>query len=333
MKNNAQIIESKLDLVVSFSRSDADPWSHLPILRHPKVDLQPLRWATNWNPAPRNRYDRWAMAQTVLMCPPTFFDVREVKNPYMGRAIDRVRAQQQWENLRRSLEEAGMKVETIDPVPDLEDMVFAANQVFVGYHDKVGKFIVPSRMLHSSRQKEVPFYVDWFRKRGYTVIELDLAGEYLEGHGDLLWHPDQSKIWAAYGFRSTRGGVEKFAAAMQDLDIPVIALQLVDAHCYHLDTSLCPLNAESALINPDAFSRESLDALRAGWKRIHEISAQEAHQFMGNGIVANGRYITPGLTENLSKILALEGLTPVVVDTSEFEKSGGSAFCMKSFLA
>jgi N-dimethylarginine dimethylaminohydrolase len=273
------------------------------------------------------------MAQTVLMCPPTFFDVREVKNPYMGRAIDRVRAQQQWENLRRSLEDAGMKVETIDPVPDLEDMVFAANQVFVGYHGKVGKFIVPSRMLHSSRQKEVPFYVDWFRKRGYTVIELDLAGDYLEGHGDLLWHPDRSKIWAAYGFRSTRGGVEKFAAAMQDLDIPVIALQLVDAHCYHLDTSLCPLNAESALVNPDAFSRESLDALRAGWKRIHEISAQEAHQFMGNGIVANGRYITPGLTENLSKILALEGLTPVVVDTSEFEKSGGSAFCMKSFLA
>jgi N-dimethylarginine dimethylaminohydrolase len=268
-----------------------------------------------------------------LMCPPTFFDVREVKNPYMGQAIDRVRAQQQWESLRRSLEEAGVKVETIDPVPDLEDMVFAANQVFVGYHDKIGKFIVPSRMLYSSRQKEVPFYVDWFRKRGYAVIDLDLTGEHLEGHGDLLWHPDRSKIWAAYGFRSTRGGVEKFAAAMQDLSISVIPLQLIDAHCYHLDTSLCPLNDEAALVNRSAFSRESLDALRTGWKRIHEISLQEAHQFMGNGIVANGRYITPYLTENLRKILAAEGLTPVVVDTSEFEKSGGSAFCMKAVLA
>ena len=30
--------------------------------------------------------------------------------------------------------------------------------------------------------------------------------------------------------------------------------------------------------------------------------------------------------------LAGEGLTSVLVDTSEFEKSGGSAFCMKTFL-
>jgi N-dimethylarginine dimethylaminohydrolase len=53
---------------------------------------------------------------------------------------------------------------------------------------------------------------------------------------------------------------------------------------------------------------------------------------MGNGIVANGRYITPYLSDDLGKILGAEGLTPVVVDTSEFEKSGGSVFCMKAFL-
>jgi len=53
---------------------------------------------------------------------------------------------------------------------------------------------------------------------------------------------------------------------------------------------------------------------------------------MGNGIVANGKYITPRLTDNLSRILAQEGLEPVVVETSEFEKSGGSLFCMKCVL-
>jgi N-dimethylarginine dimethylaminohydrolase len=50
------------------------------------------------------------MPGTVLMCPPTFFDVREAKNPYMGHPIDRVRALGQWESLRRALEDAGMKV-------------------------------------------------------------------------------------------------------------------------------------------------------------------------------------------------------------------------------
>ena len=53
---------------------------------------------------------------------------------------------------------------------------------------------------------------------------------------------------------------------------------------------------------------------------------------MGNGIVANGRYLTPYITPHLESMLSQEGLTPVVIDTSEFEKSGGSLFCMKTFL-
>jgi N-dimethylarginine dimethylaminohydrolase len=272
------------------------------------------------------------MPKTALMCPPTFFDVREPKNPYMGTPVDRAKAQRQWENLVRSLQDSGLKVEVIKAVKDLDDMVFAANQAFVGQHNQIGNFVVPSHMRYASRHKEVKFFVDWFRQRNYKIIDLDLDGEYLEGHGDLLWHLDRSRIWAAYGFRSTRGGVEKFAAAMQKLGFPVIPLQLVDDHCYHLDTCLCPLNDDAALIYPGAFSPESLQTVRGGWKRIHELTRDEVRQFMGNGIVANGRFITPRLSQSLQRILAQENLTPVVVDTSEFEKSGGSAFCMKAFI-
>src|SRR5438128_2900322 len=75
--------------------------------------------------------------KSVLLCPPTYFDVRDVKNPYMQDAdpVDHEKAQDQWEALRRALGDSGLKVETIDPVEDLEDMVFAANQVFVGHHE------------------------------------------------------------------------------------------------------------------------------------------------------------------------------------------------------
>jgi N-dimethylarginine dimethylaminohydrolase len=272
------------------------------------------------------------MPKTVLMCPPTFFEVHEAKNPHMGVPIDHVRARHQWDNLRRCLQESGLKVELIDPVQDLDDMVFAANQVFVGEHPTLGKFIVPSRMRYPSRQKEVVFYVKWFRHRGYQVVDLDLAGECLEGHGDLIWHPDRSCIWAAYGFRSTRGGVERFTAAMQKLGFPVSQLELVDAHCYHLDTCLCPLNRESALVYPGAFHPASVEKIRAGFGRVHELSREEAVQFMGNGIVVNGRFITSRMSPHLSQILAQEELTPVIVETSEFEKSGGSVFCMKNFI-
>ncbi|HXW91451.1 MAG TPA: arginine deiminase-related protein [Terriglobales bacterium] len=272
------------------------------------------------------------MPKTVLMCPPAFFDVREPKNPFMGVPIDRVRAQRQWESLRRSLEDAGLKVELIDPVQDLDDMVFAANQVFVGEASALGRFIVPSRMRYASRQLEVAFYVEWFRQRAYHIIDLDLGDEYLEGHGDLLWHPDRSRIWAGYGFRSTRGGVEKFRAAMDKLGFPVTLLELVDQYCYHLDTCLCPLSSQSALIYPGAFSPASSVAVRRGFSRVHELSRDEALEFMGNGIAVHGRFITPRLSRHLSQILGEEGLVPVVVETSEFEKSGGSVFCMKTFI-
>jgi N-dimethylarginine dimethylaminohydrolase len=274
------------------------------------------------------------MTKRVLLCPPTYFDVVDRKNPYMSGdpPVDRVKARTQWHALCTALQESGCEVETIDPVPNLEDMVFAANQVFVGYKDGVGKFIVPSRMVHPSRQREVPFYVDWFRKRGYQIIDLDLGDDRLEGHGDLLWHPDGSRIYAGYGFRTTRGGVDRFSTAMSKMGIPVIPLQLVDPFCYHLDTCLCPLNNEAVLIYPGAYSAEGLEILPEFWKRIHRLSAEEAHRFMCNGIVANGNYITPYLTPNLKAILAQEGLTPVIVETTEFEKAGGSLFCMKTFL-
>jgi N-dimethylarginine dimethylaminohydrolase len=278
----------------------------------------------------------------VLLCPPNYFDVVDQKNPYMAcpglaegsreSAVDRVKARSQWEILCSVLQQHGCEVETIDPVEGLEDMVFAANQIFAGEKSGYGKFVVPSRMVYPSRQREVPFYADWCRVRDYRLIELDYREDFLEGHGDLLWHPDGSRIYGGYGFRSTRGGVEKFSAAMSEMGIPVVPLQLVDPYCYHLDTCLCPLNNEAALLFPGAYSTEALASLHKLWKRVHLLTTDEAHRFMGNGIVLNGSYITPYVTPQLEAILHQEELTPVIVETSEFEKSGGSCSCMKTFL-
>jgi N-dimethylarginine dimethylaminohydrolase len=270
----------------------------------------------------------------VLLCPPNYFDVIDQKNVYMSREspVDRVKARKQWDALCSVLQQSGCEVETIAPVEGLEDMVFAANQIFVGAKNGYGKFVVPSRMVHESRRREVPSYVDWCRQRDYQVIELDFGDEFLEGHGDLMWHPDGSRIYAGYGFRSTRGGVEKFAEAMSKMEIPVVPLQLVDRYCYHLDTCLRPLNNEAALILPGAFAAEALAAVHKYWERIHLLTADEAHRFLGNAIVINGSYITPGMTPQLEAILRQEELTPVVVDTSEFEKAGGSCFCMITIL-
>ena len=269
----------------------------------------------------------------ALFCPPDHFEIRDVKNPFMRGAepVDPKKARAQWEEVRRAFEDAGVATEVIPAVPDLEDMVFANNQVFVGQSREGEPFIVPSHMRFPSRQREVPYFVEWFRGRGYRVLELDLSNEFLEGHGDLLWHANGSKVWAGHGFRSSRGGVERFAAAMRLLEVEVIPLELVDGRFYHLDTCLAPLTAEAVLIYPGAFAPAALASIRANCPRVHEVGEPEALRFVCNGVAANGRFLTPHLDEGLLRALVREGLEPVVVETSEFEKSGGSTCCLKLF--
>ena len=271
------------------------------------------------------------MASRVLLCPPTYFEVREVKNPYMRGLlpVDPVKAQHQWDTVCEAFRAAGLAVELIDPVPGLEDMVFAANPVFVGQHATHGRFVVPGRMRYVSRRAEVRHYVDWFRARGYRVLEIELGDEFLEGHGDLIWDADGSRVWAGHGFRSSLGGIERFAAAMRRMDIPVIPLQLVDEHFYHLDACFAPLRPGAALIYPEAFSAESLAAVRTHIPRLYQVGREEGLQFVCNGVSANGKFLTPALPPRVQEALAAEDLQPVLLDTSEFLKSGGSVCCLK----
>ncbi len=267
------------------------------------------------------------------MCPPRYFTVRDVKNPFMkGAAVDRALAQKQWAALREALEDAGVSTTIIDPVPDLEDMVFAANQTFVGRRRDGESFVVSSRMRFASREREVPYYRAWFAERNFRHVDVDLRGEYLEGHGDLLWHPARRVVWAGYGFRSSLGGVERLAEALVTEGIEVRPLALVDERFYHLDTCFSPLNEDAAILFPAAFSDEALQRLRAQWKRLYEIDESEALHFVCNGIVARNHFVASYIPLRLDAALAREGLQSVIVDLSEFEKSGGSAFCLKTFV-
>lgn len=269
----------------------------------------------------------------VLFCPPTYFEVRDVKNPFMQGAapVNQEMARQQWEQVRRAFSESGCEVAEIEAVPDLEDMVFANNQVFVGRSATGEPFIVPSRMRFASRQREVPYYVAWFRQQGYRILELELGDDYLEGHGDLLWDAGMKRIWAGYGIRSTRGAVEKLAAAMGAMGFEVLPLELSDARFYHLDTCLAPLAAGAVLYYPGAFSPASRDLIRQSC-RAYEVGLDEALCFVCNGVAGSGRFVTPRITPGLAQALKGERLTPVLVETSEFEKSGGSVCCLKLFV-
>jgi N-dimethylarginine dimethylaminohydrolase len=271
----------------------------------------------------------------ALMCRPEHFTVRDVKNPFMSseNPVDRSRARKQWNKLRTALERHGVATLQIEPVEDLEDMTFAANQVFVGSGSVHAKFIVPSRMRYASRQREVSYYVAWFREHAYDVLDLAFHDdEYFEGHGDAIVQPGTGRVWAGYGWRSSASGIRLFAKSMRAESIEVTPLRLVDPTFYHLDTCLAALSADAALYYPGAFAQPSREALEAGWSRLYPVSRADAERFACNGIAVNGAFIASYAFAGLADVLRRERLKPVSVDLSEFEKAGGSAFCMKAFL-
>ncbi|MGA3125487.1 MAG: arginine deiminase-related protein [Candidatus Korobacteraceae bacterium] len=270
----------------------------------------------------------------VLLSRPEHFSIAETVNPFSSHSapVDLPLALTQWDQLCTAFQRVGLDISLVDPCPGLEDMCFAAMQSFVGVDHDERSFVVPSRMLHRHRRDEVEHFSRWYSKQGYRILELDLAGEeFLEGGGDLLWNPDWESIWAGFGHRSTRAAVDQFAALMEEMGFGVRKLELVDPHFFHLNLCLAPLAPDALLIYPGAFAPETLARIRL-LAHTYEITREEALQFVCNGVSVNGYYITPRLTRRLEQILGREGIEPIVVELSEFQKAGASIASLKMLL-
>jgi len=260
---------------------------------------------------------------SVFMCPPRFYGVEYVINPWMRGQIGRVnvrRARQQWEALRR-LVAAHTSVEIIEPVASLPDMPFTANAGLV-FADS----FVPARFLFPQRRPEAQHFTSWFSRRGYRILNLPGDGIF-EGEGDALWQAHGRRLWCGYGIRTTRPAVGALAAL---LGVSVIPLRLIDERFYHLDTCFCPLRDGAVLYYPGAFDPVSLDTIRAhvaADDRI-EVSLDEALAFTCNAVAVNGTVITNRASERLRARLHERGYDVRTCEMSEFLRAGGSAKCL-----
>ncbi len=254
------------------------------------------------------------------MVPPDHYDVVDVKNPHMraDTTIDRAKAHEQWEELRRTFSSIGLTVEVIPATPGFEDMVFARNPVFTG----PGRRCVLANMRHPSRQREVPAFERWFSARGWDVVHTTAM---FEGGGDAIWHPRRDRIWMSHGFRSEPGALAgKFADE-------IVELELVDERFYHLDTCFLALDRDTVLIHPPAFADPA--PIHAHFRRVLEVDAHEAvtalacnaAAFFGTDIVIDRR-----ATKTIAQLHDL-GYRVHPVDTGEFLKSGGSVYCLHNY--
>jgi N-dimethylarginine dimethylaminohydrolase len=269
----------------------------------------------------------------VLMCPPDSFDVVDVKNPFMRNQqgkVDRALARREWEDLKAVFQRLGVNVCSDSPVPGCEDMVFCANPIFTGL-DAGGQCVcVLSHMRFASRQREVAAHEAWFRANGYRVVIID-SPLLFEGGGDAIWHPGRRLIWGGCGRRTD---AEIYDEIAQVLDAPVIALELKTDVFYHLDTCFCPIDERTALLYPPAISSEGVEEIHRMFERIIEVDEGEATNSMAcnSTSVFAKSVVMPAGAPKTARALRELGFEVVEVNTSEFIKSGGSVYCMKTYL-
>ncbi len=271
----------------------------------------------------------------VLMCPPTYFNVKEAQNPFMeGKVgtVDTGLAKKQWQTLRDNYLEIGCEVKTVDAVEDLEDMVFAANQVLPGI-DETGKpFAILGEMRHEKRRLEVPWYRQWFLANGYRIIMLSDALEAgspvprFEAQGDAIWHPGRKLLWGGYGSRTDR---EAYPLIHKLLNVPIVLLKLSDPRFYHLDTCFSAIDEETVMIYEGAFDANGLALIKHFFKKVISVSEKDALNFALNAVAINENVILQKGSPSTVELLKTCGFNPIEVDTSEFMKSGGSVFCLK----
>jgi N-dimethylarginine dimethylaminohydrolase len=258
------------------------------------------------------------VTRTYLMCPPEYFAVPYAINPWMDpdEPVDVELALKQWTGLRETLVRLGHTVHTLEPRPDLPDMVYAANGAFT-----VDGVVYGARFKYAQRIPEAAVHREFYN--GWKFVE---PNETNEGEGDFAYLPAAygGIILAGYGFRTEPAA---HAEAQEAFGRPVVSLCLVDPRFYHLDTALAVLDDGQIAYYPNAFSASSRRVLRQLFPGAIIADAADAYAF-GLNLVSDGRHVVLNAeASGMASKLAAAGYRPVPVELSELKKGGGSVKC------
>ncbi|HEX7060762.1 MAG TPA: arginine deiminase-related protein [Woeseiaceae bacterium] len=259
----------------------------------------------------------------ILMCPPDYFTVEYVINPWMAGqedSLDIELAKQQWQSLYGTLAQHA-EIVTIDPQPDLPDMVFTANAGVV-----YGNKAIASHFMPHERRPEEPHFKKWFRDNGFELLDLDEKIGF-EGAGDCLLDRGAPRFWTGYGFRTE---IEAHPEIRKFFGIELVSIRLTDSRFYHIDTCFCPLTGGFLMYHPPAFDYDSRIAIESRippHKRI-VVDTMDAGHFACNAINIGDKVFLHQASDPLKARLMLAGFTVQEVNLSEFLKAGGSAKCL-----
>ena len=263
----------------------------------------------------------------LLVCPPKFFSVDYVINPWMEGQFGRVDlslAHTQWSELTDDFARLA-SVEEISPVSGSPDMCFTANAGLTAF----GR-VIPARFRNLERAGEEEPFAKWFAQQGLEVVSLP-GSDPFEGEGDALFQPGEPILWAGHGVRSA---VDTHAVLEQTFDAEVVSLRMVGPRFYHLDTCFAPLPDGRLLYYPAAFDESSQKAIESripATKRI-AVSEKDAIGFACNVLRLEDQLFLNHASRGLRQSLGKWGFETHLRPVSEFMKAGGGVKCLTLLL-
>ena len=256
------------------------------------------------------------------MSPPDYFNIEYSINPWMNTSnpVHKEHAKRQWQSLKNTYLNLGLKVDIIPPVKGLPDLVFTTD-----HGVWVDDTFYLSNFRYSERQKEQKVVIPWYTSMKIKSQTLPTIC-FLEG-GDVVFHHD--RIFLGYGFRTSLNTAEYLH---NTTSYPVVTLELVDESFYHLDTCFLPVSGELAFYYPPAFTSAGIKSLKACFDILLPLSSHEAEGFACNSVIVNQTVICQPNPTFEQKLLDL-GYTPLTHDVHEFNKSGGGIHCLSQMLS
>jgi ornithine--oxo-acid transaminase len=259
------------------------------------------------------------------MCPPEWYGVDTVLNPWMSGHVHRVSrdlAFAQWKGLHNLLRSVA-DVRLLHPEPGCPDMTF------VGHAGLVHHGVAAVSSFHpAERRAESSYLRRWLVSQGFLLWETPRETAF-EGEGDLSFNATGTALFAAHGVRTCRAAHRHLAAAWH---LPVTSLHLVDPRFYHLDTCFSVLHnpngeGDYLLYYPAAFDAASLTLIEAAFPPSRRIAVSERDATNMACCALNlGRTVFTGqITPELARRLFDAGFDVVQLELSEFIKAGAGA--------
>lgn len=280
--------------------------------------------------------------QSYLMNFPHTLNTKNPNNVWMNEMnpeeliLDRNKAYNQWMDLYTFL--AGSSLVYLLPNEgNFQDLTYVANLGIYLPHLHDQNIILLSNFTSQPRQGEELVGKKFFESMGYTT---HICPHKWEGEADLKYLRDNIYI-GGWGIRSEP---EAYDWMCDNFDMEILDLEMVDDYLYHLDCTVFPITTEKTLICTEMYEKDEIAHIEK-YTEIIDVNIDDAMGGLTNSVRMGNLIICSSDISSLSKhdemykyeknklnslelICADEGMEPIIINISEFYKSGAALSCL-----